>query len=188
MLNHKVTISWGFFLTLWFSEVVNAHSKLSVTYKIFLFSTLKSFFKKKFDLFFPLCFFFECMIAEIHNSYAFNTFNEYQREVFPIENTVVCITRSMYVLHSSSISRCYKSQFTYLMFLFSPFHNTRILFPLFFQWILISLCRSNNKGKCNCVSFFFTSCTTRYIFHTGQIFWKKIAIKSLGRLPGSIVL
>ena len=59
-----------------------------------------------------------------------------------------------YVYVHSSISRCYKSQFTYLMFLFSPFHNTRrILFPLFFQWILISLCRSNNKGKCNCVSF-----------------------------------
>ena len=39
---------------------------------------------------------FECMIAEIHNSYAFNTFNEYQKEVFPIENTiVVCITRSI---------------------------------------------------------------------------------------------
>ena len=39
---------------------------------------------------------FECMIAEIHNSYVFNTFNEYQKEVFPIENTiVVCITRSI---------------------------------------------------------------------------------------------
>ena len=46
---------------------------------------------------------FECMIAEIHNSYVFNTFNEYQKEVFPIENTivVVCITRSIvYVLYT----------------------------------------------------------------------------------------
>ena len=58
----------------------------------------------KFDLLFFLCVcVFECMIAEIHNSYVFNTFNEYQKEVFPIENTivVVCITRSIvYVLYT----------------------------------------------------------------------------------------
>ena len=64
-------------------------------------------FLEKVHIFDPLFQFFsfrKCrVVAEIHNSYVFNTFNEYQREVLPKE---LC---------------CYKSQFTYLMFLFSPF-------------------------------------------------------------------
>ena len=60
------------------------------------------------------------------------------------------------------------------MFLFSPFHNTRrILFPLFFQWILISLCRSNNKGKCNCVSFSLLLVVHTTIYFTMGASWLK---------------
>ena len=127
---------------------------------------------------------FECMIAEIHNSYVFNTFNEYQKEVFPIENTiVVCITRS---ISMQCFSLLQISIYISNVFIFTfPQHKNRILFPLFFQWILISLCRSNNKGKCNCVSFSLLLVVHTTIYFTMGASYLK---KKMADLPVPIIL
>ena len=104
MLLFNKTFSPSMKISLFFQ---NFEIKMRLNFWNFFPYRFYAYFPRKFTyltLFFSVFSFRKCrVVAEIHNSYVFNTFNEYQREVLPKE------------------LRCYKSQFTYLMFLFSPF-------------------------------------------------------------------